>query len=198
VPWSYEYYTVWALNGEDIRAGWVNVDSDEGPPLPISAYAEWYNYESNNTTYALSEITDTSFFMECSGLRCMADAEFTGRYTAGLPFFVFSFDFQESPLHNHFSFSLTVSDLTAQKSLHNSSHVANVSDVFYIPTPVGDEIEVNLYMYMEELVLQHSSTLNYEMRTSVSPEPISSTLFVIGGALLGGRCYLRRKKNAYN
>jgi hypothetical protein len=33
------------------------------------------------------------------------------------------------------------------------------------------------------------------LNVSVVPEPISSILFVIGGALLGGRRYLKKRKS---
>jgi hypothetical protein len=131
---------------------------------------------------------------------------FSGTYIANLPYFVFSYDYFINPepeSRKPFSFTIEVNDITTLTNLFsytiNEGEVSEESGAYYIPTPVGDNISVEF-----KLTLGHggsdtyggrSSYVNYNM-TTVVPEPLSSILFITGGALLAGRLYIKRKKRA--
>lgn len=202
VPWNTEVYEVYTWAGAYGGPGFS--DEDTGPPLPISAYSEDYydDYGYLNFATAAAEITDTTMSVSLDrrsdGLN-YANTSFSGNYTAVNSYFIFSYDFShylgEAIPYRHFLY-IDIKDLTTSTTLHLSDNYAG-SDVLYIPTTVGNEIDVyfrfgtgmtNRYKY--------SDTLTYSMSSSaVVPEPVSSILFITGGSLLAGRRYLRKKRS---
>jgi hypothetical protein len=191
VPWSYENYSTSIAVGDDFLINLYDSDSASGPPLPISAHASWESivypgWEMN----AYSGISAATMYIECNPLRCTGKNTFTGNYIADNPFFLYEYNY-ESPYF--VPYSIEVINVTTATSLFLFHTAYSDSDIFYIPTPVGDEIRVHISMVMPEHISGLDATLNYSMSTTpVVPEPVSSTLFIIGGAALGFR-RLRKK-----
>jgi hypothetical protein len=67
-----------------------------------------------------------------------------------------------------------------------------------VPTIAGNEIAVDFGAKASASTEWDAQSENVRLNFSmaVTPEPVSSILFVTGGILLAGRGYLRRKKTA--
>ena len=188
VPWNNTWYS--ALAAKSCCGDWTDATEvlDEGPTLPRYAYAEHYTGPGD---YALTEITATTIRMahdrsEAAWYEHQADI--TGDFTAADPFFVFYTDWEDG--------WLTVEDVTTSTTLFDGS--PSGSQVYYIATQIGDNISVSFgggYWYFEAPTAPpYDETWNYSMSLGVAPEPVSSTLFIVGGATLGFRRFRKKRK----
>ena len=184
VPWDSTTYSVTAKIGEHLYIDEGNdtvVDSGSEPP--VSAFASY------GGSPALSEMTESTIHMACSvwigAPRCQTIASFTGNFIANDSLFAFSY--------SGYMNNLMVENVTASTTLFDQFYYE--SDTLFIPIQIGDEISVSFthdtgeYIYVEG---SFDFTNTYSM--SVVPEPISSTLFIVGGATLGLRRFRRKFK----
>jgi hypothetical protein len=192
VPWSSEEYTAYVIYENGLSSGG---DSDSGPPLPITASA------TDNYIIVTSTITDSTMSVytansgpQFTGATILAETEFGGRYTANDPYFLFSYNIDETPsslITGMFMFNdVTTGDFQFSTPFYDEN-------TFYIPTIEGHTYDVSLSLYSHEpdpFGGVSSASLTYSM--SVIPEPISSILFVTGGATLGFRRFWKKRKTA--
>ncbi len=126
------------------------------------------------------------------------------------PFFKISYDYDYSNVETSGEPSskawLKIDDLTNPGNLFDGtfdlSPDATGSGVLYIPIPVGHELEVyfGISSQAPRLLTAYSTSsqlsLNYNM--AVTPEPVSSMLFLAGAATLAiGYYRKKRKKSAW-
>ncbi len=179
ISWESQNYTTWVMIGEDLgfAMDWYDYDIATGSTTPLSAHAQWESIEYPGWKMdAYSGFTDTSMYIECNPLRCKGANSFTGTYIATDPYFYYNLTAGHS---------LSVTDLTTGTTLNSPG------SSYYVPTTVGNEIQVKMGMSQWEHISGNHLTVDYSM-ASVAPEPISSTLFIVGGTLLGFR---RLRKN---
>ena len=193
-PWTSQTYTAYSAAGESLLPGCIggdmcDIDESSGATIPVSASASYFYPGYPNS--ASSEITASTMYTEAmvTGIqvvRAYASADYTGNYVSDDNFFVFSYDGELD--------HLTVNNVTTSTILLDISTTG--SSTYYIPTAVGNEIEVSFGTSIGEITRSSqsgSSSLTYNMSTAVAPEPISSILFITGGTLLAGRRYIKRK-----
>jgi len=180
VPWDSTTYSVSAIIGEHFIDAYDS-DVDSGSAPPVSAFASYFG------SPALSEMTESTIHMACSvwigAPRCQTIASFTGNFIANDSLFAFS--------SSGYMNNLMVENVTASTTLFDQFYSG--SDTLFIPIQIGDEISVSFTRDTGEHIYHEGSfdfTDTYSM--SVVPEPISSTLFIVGGATLGFRRF--RKK----
>jgi len=130
----------------------------------------------------------------------IAYSYFQGQYTATSTTFQFNYtlrNFGPNPdgwydgvydPYGSFSFGITVEDLTDSTILY-SGLPTDTSDTISVSTPIGNDINVFVYM---EFSMTGNAWLDHS--TAVVPEPVSTTLFLVGSATLGFRQW--RKKRA--
>ena len=120
-----------------------------------------------------------------------AMTEFSGLYTS--EFETFGFSYQNKTDEDHL-LSLSVYDYTTSTYLFNQS-ISEINGAINIDTEIGHDIGVEILYSMSgdgydyEKDRKHN-ILTYNMNIQgvpVVPEPISSTLFIIGGMALGFR-----------
>lgn len=197
ISWTTEQYTATAN---------TNVNYGSSPPISSS----YILHLGPNKNESDSTITSTSMdvFAKSSDPEfwVWGIAEFSGTYTAPVetPFFSFTYDGYYTTtgsvvLSEHYAW-LTVTDLSTNTVLYSDSSLSLDNSVYnvLVPTTAGNQIEVDfgakvfasrwLYPQTENVIL------NYSTAVAVAPEPISSILFLTGGATLIGRKYIRRKK----
>ncbi len=195
VSWSTEQYTATAQS---------NIQS--GTSLPIIASWTgsgpfWHNNASSNITSTSMTASATSWNPD---YLVWGIGEFSGTYTATAvnPLFQFTYS-GTSTINDYYNYAwLKVTDSTTSTVLYDNSSLTRDGNTYTIDvsTSAGHLIDVrfgtkswadgydaNGFPTSETV----SSTLNYS--TAVAPEPISFILFVIGGTLMAGRRYLRRK-----
>lgn len=180
IPWLTEYYYVYA-DGDD-GTGYISVtdSATSSLDLPLSAVAG----DGSGCLESMSTITSTTMDVRAyAGMECSmpsAGASFSGTYSATLPSFVFNYS-----LDNGYGMtSLSVTD--GGTEVFNNFLSSGTHSVV-IPVTVGNTIEVGFGQGAN----YSDTTLNYEM--AVVPEPVSSTLLLLGGATLGVRRFRKRK-----
>jgi len=187
VPWSSKTYTAYA----ESVLGVPHTDTDSVPPVSATDSVVT-DPSQGNVYYAHSEVTATDMYVEVwpDG---HATASFSGTYTANLPYFIFNYYLS----HNFafLTFNIDIQDSTASSSLFTfTSDSGTDFGTFVVQTPVDHDINVDFYLDFDGYpTVYSSSTLSYNMSTSLVPEPISSVLFITGGTLLAGRRIIRRR-----
>jgi hypothetical protein len=161
-----------------------------------------------------------------SGARASAWSSFTGEFTATQPVFQLDYDFtwdMTVETYDPVSISydevfgwIVVKDLTDGNNILDTefffrdvvafgtggadSESGSLSDTFLVNIPVGHAIEVKYGIQQGAIDIlgagMASSEFDATFSTSVVPEPISSTLFIIGGTFLAGRRYLKKRKSS--
>jgi hypothetical protein len=208
VNWNSEYYEAYASS---LVGSTFDEDTQIGPPLPLLAesYARGYVNCCSAFLGVSSSLSATSMAISYNGIHGANHAsgytEFSGNYTADNSFFVFSYDY--GSIFDTFSvvtssLFIDVTDLSTSTSLFTETITApyTESGAYYIETPIGNNIGVNFRLELDASDIwtgghDYGSSVGYSMTTSaVAPEPISSILFIAGGAMLFGRRYLRRKR----
>jgi hypothetical protein len=211
VPWSIESYRSYVYATSE---GETEEHELFGPPLSISSYASAPTYQSCGYAATNSEVTYTDMsvwsqnYFWCGGYGyATAEASFAGEYTATLPYFRLSYNFDyiygpNTPSEES-TFWISVDDITQGSNLYaysistNGSSIQDI-DTITIPTEIGNNIKVYFGIDTSNGGYgEVSESLSYSMSTISSvvvPEPISSILFVTGGTLLVGRRYMKRKK----
>jgi hypothetical protein len=159
-----------------------------------------------------------------SGARASAWSSFTGEFTATQPVFQLDYDFTwdmtvetNDPLSISYDevFSwIVVTDLTDGNNILDAeffyrdvfafgtggadSESGSLSDTLLVNIPVGHAIEVKYGIQQGAIDILGAGTASSEFdanfSASVVPEPISSTLFIVGGTFLVGRRFIRRRK----
>jgi len=193
-----------------------NSSIDSEPPLPVTASAEVHSVTGwdwgRNLGEAYSQVTSSSMFLDinysygcipnCPGYfygTAYAEGEFSGRYTA--EFLNFGFSYQNSTNDSHL-LSLSLYDYTDSAYLFNQA-LGGSNGTIDIATAVDHDIGVEVhysiygdgYDYVYDGSKQNTLTYNMDAQgVPVVPEPISSTLFIVGGAVFAGRRFLRRAK----
>ena len=179
VPWSNERY----IAGADGVAGYGS------PPYVLRVL----------NGFSRSVVSSYHLLIE-SGAHYWVYAVFQGEYTAANPMFQFTYGLSSYDPHSGvfydgayapdggFSFGLNVYDLTDSIILYSGLPPDN-SDIINVSTPVSHDISVSFSM--EFSGANGTAILHYS--TAVVPEPVSSTLFVIGGATLGFRQWRKKK-----
>ncbi len=193
VPWSSEVYRAYAY----AEAGALT-DEDEqfGPPLAISAsaYADtnpevfsvWDNTQADASVTAstMSATVWTNLFYG------LASASFLGTFTAPSEQFVFAFSGYIASTSNSW---ITISDLTSSATLYDSQLPYYQENPLFVPITVGHNIQVSFGVssYYDENKLEnyYTSVDPYTPSAPVAPEPVSSTLFIVGGLLFAGRMF---------
>ena len=172
----------------------LNSNRNIGPPLPVSASEVWYFDESENSS-AFSSITTSVMQISADRVTTVAGAEalFLGTFYSSQPYFAFTYNLTSDGTTNW----LRVDDLTDSSSLFDQN-LSDGSSTIYVPVISGHEIQVDFGLsggfYTLAPLAQGSknATMSYSM--AVVPEPISSILFIVGGATLGFRRYMRRRQ----
>ncbi|MBI5742205.1 MAG: hypothetical protein HZA16_16010 [Nitrospirae bacterium] len=195
VPWSTHQYKAWAWG---LNYGEWNIAS--GTLAPVSAHVDFNDSYSSGTftEYAESEITASTMYVGAQShdypAHASSAAGFTGTYTASLPFFVFSYEYDPEGIEGW----ITVQDATTSATL--LSQAFEGSRTLTIATPVQDEIRVDFWLRADTGVDQsgasdlRSGSLTYSM--SVAPEPAGPVLFLAGGTVVVCGLYVRRGKNS--
>lgn len=195
--WNNRYYEVHVYTEGD-------EDSATGTP-PLGVTLEGYSRAISRIT---SEDSVDSIYVgawttedELSVIG-IAMALYSGDFTAEVDTFdfwySFSYDNGGSTLYGH----LRVRDVDTATTLYEDwlffdksydSEVSSFWDHIEVPVTIGNNIEVVLSAGADAFSPEEGSlTLSYS--TAVIPEPISSILFVTGGAVLAGRRYWKRKR----
>jgi len=219
VPWSSESYTAYAYANMGVWGMWcddyscyptINImdEADEYTsesffPISASASAHFMGEESN----AFSEITYSTmnvYAQAFSGYndefwllygRAVGDAQFKGTFTANAP--LLNFTYSLSSNNNKPSAAggwIYVDDLTEGIELFSFSFAPSIPSTVALSIPIGHEIEFYIEGWADTSVYYYDisdATLTYS--TSLVPEPISSLLFLAGGATLALRRYWRKK-----
>ena len=195
ISWMTEQYTAgvsYDLGSRRLYGG--DLATGTSASLPISASV------NENGVILTSSITSSTMDVSWAlntfpGLGTILEsaAYFDGTYIASDPYFIFSSSAPEytdpsAPYTAH----LTVRDTTNNNSILFGDFIFG-SQSLNIATTTGHLIDVSIQLGTSYPSLQNSASLAYSMSTAVAPEPISSILFVTGGALLAGRRFLRRK-----
>lgn len=199
ISWTTQQYRAYADVAYPSEESYA-IDEKFGPPLPLSAQAEIWSIRAFSN---VSDSTISAGFIDLvtAGLDyARATGSFSGTYNAVFPYFQFYYDYT---LSQYISLSLNVTDSTTGASLYDWSisgaiypNVLQDTDTIYVATPVGHDISTALSVNAIKGITPpatFSGNVSYGM-AAVVPEPISSILFVTGGALLAGRRFLRRKK----
>lgn len=202
ITWNSEYYEAYA----HADAGEVFMeDTQVGPPLPLLAHAYARGVVDCCTTWLSvdSIISATSMEISYAGihgaLHALGYTEFSGNYTADNPFFVFSYDYGFGGTS---SFFIDVTDLSTSTSLFTQTINGPYAEsgAYYIETPIGNDIGVNFRFELSATNIwtggeEYASSVDYAMATApVVPEPVSSILFITGGAALGLRHSRKKRK----
>jgi hypothetical protein len=199
VNWLAENYTTSVWDRSHLF-GTCGVDSwsKSGPPLPISV-GTWTG--GGSPSEAITEITYTTmtFSMYYRLFDCVGTSnKFYGSFTANHPYFAFSYNWDlieptsiDNPSDTHAYANLKVFDNTSGISLFDQKLSIGSGNI-YVPILSGNEIEVEFgtiaQIYYPPDLSETHGTLTYATATvAVVPEPISSTLFIVGGATLGFR-----------
>lgn len=200
IAWTTESYRAYSIaSGYSTNVGGIVSDSDEqfGPPLPIGTYA-YVSDISGLDVYSWSDIyqSGSSYVMQLRGTgngNTREDASFLGTYTATLPYFQFTYDLSGNKLwFGSSTLSVyDVSNLSSPITLFNQS-LSTGTNTFAIGTSLGSNIKVEIISSTWAQNTASSRSLSYSMST-VAPEPVSSILFITGGALLVGRRFIGRK-----
>lgn len=186
-----------------------------------SAYSEYTqtgvdSYYVNVNTFS----QDAFWFPELtSDAWAQSDARFEGNFIAQQPVFRFDYSYSysifaegtgsSSSASNNALFSIGVYDgenilytdgIVWAEVLATGAQTVSDSDsgsgTIMVNVPIGHDIFVQIHT-SENAFAEYgtagtnSLSVNYSM--TVAPEPVSSTLFIIGGATLIGRRYIRRK-----
>ncbi|MBI4688419.1 MAG: hypothetical protein HY756_11720 [Nitrospirae bacterium] len=140
-------------------------------------------------------------------------------FSYDLDYFIELAGFRNQSAANDLSLGwLNVIDLTNNKTfLHNSRwfdkqekitgrgsyffEAGHLSDTISVPITAGHDIGVSFGIKQIALVRDKGeavSNLSLSYNTAVAPEPVSSILFLTGGALLAGRQYIRKRQRKIN
>ncbi|MEW6600242.1 MAG: hypothetical protein AB1499_04675 [Nitrospirota bacterium] len=203
-----------SVNGVPVPAEDSNLKSNTSLPLSASAHTEYccliaestVSMTASNFNISLTTDADTVGYppnypfyprpKEYIWGNADGYGEFIGSYWAGLDYFNLSY----LSSGNGGSLLVSLYDTTDKAYLLNNTLnlKLNTTDNIEVYTPVGHNIQVKFkYSAGVSHGNDFSGSLSYNMMASsppVAPEPISSILFIIGGTLLAGRRYLRRKK----
>ncbi|MBI4850121.1 MAG: hypothetical protein HY808_16360 [Nitrospirae bacterium] len=189
VTWSSTYYEVAA------QTAYIDENGDKqpiwytrtGPPLPIEVSAAIPIDPSINASASIPDASTLFSGITISDEWLRATAIFSGSFIVTQPFFLLDYNYTESSISN--SAVITIKDTTSGLTLYDRTINLSENGTLNINTSLGDTISV----YLSTSQTQHggSSSLTYST-SAVAPEPISSILFVIGGATLAGRRLLKR------
>lgn len=196
VPWITENYTAYACASYDGNTEASCYGSFEsyayGPPLPISISKS--TPEPSNPTSGSSSITssDMTVFSHQNHAdeRGVGRAEFLGTYLGTLAPFLFTYELSGV----NYAW-LTVTDETSGTILANYTlEETNDPIVISVYTPYNNSISVDFGVeQVNGNRYGPAAVLNYS--TAIAPEPISSTLFIIGSATLGLRHFRKKFKH---
>jgi hypothetical protein len=186
VTWSSESYSVYSWG---VNTG--GFDSASGSTLPVSSLVDLNLY--GDYEYAYAEITAASMYIEtiAGGMtgHSEAHAGASGTFFAVEPYFVFTYDFTEGG-NTPTSQGISITDVTDSTTLFSQNYFDS-SDSITVPTALNHEIHVSFGMTSAIGVCcgqgekSSQGTLNYSM--AVVPEPVSTILFITGGAVLAVR-----------
>ncbi len=200
IPWNTQEYRAYAY-AKYGTTEWV--EELYGPPLPIEASVlsccgsiSWSSARSRiESSYMYVAVEDVG------GWPAYATASFLGTYTStsSNPLFNFSYSIvtTSGATPPNQDYWLNVNDLTDNANLYyNNALSTNAGTITIdVPTTPGHEISVNFLISNEGVAYPSqigSAGMTYNM--AVAPEPISSILFVTGGAVLAGRLYRKRRR----
>jgi hypothetical protein len=183
IPWSSEYYFVEA----DAYSGtYQSASATSYLDLPISVTAaDGTGCDEAITSLSATTMSTRAYFnyspptYPCDN--AYSGASFTGTFSSAMPFFLFDYSLDNTVGMT----SLYVKDNGTE--IYNEFLLSG-SHTVAIPITAGNTIEVGFGQgsYMSD------STLNYSM--AVVPEPVSLTLFIVGGATLGFRRFWRKRR----
>lgn len=207
VPWTTEQYTA--------NAYYANLSGSPvyGPPLPISDSFSWSVYPLNQSA---STVTSTYMDVWSTGIttdfNIWAEASFSGSYfaTNATPLFQFTYSgyfTSENPgwggAYSERYAWFQVDDLTTSTLLYTNPSLTldSSTNIIEVPTIAGHEILVSFGAYTKSnsdgLTGDNYEAVRLNYSTAVVPEPISSTLFMVGGTVLGLRRFRRNLRNRF-
>ncbi len=210
VPWSYEWYRAYADGYAVLHGGgdeWLT-DETTGPAPPLYAEVEDYTGDAFRAWSTIeTSLMETYAYIggyELIGTDAYATGEFRGQYTADRPFFKISYDYIYYSFHSqtdtvYSKAWLKIDDLTNPENLFDGTFELSSntgSGVLTIPVPVGHELEVNFGINSRSSTRWDSGHLSFNYNMAVTPEPVSSVLFLSGGATLAIGYFRKRKKSA--
>ena len=187
IAWTTQQYTAYAACGTASQTSY-------GPLFPISAQA---SCPDAGFKTAFSTIHDQSNFSTNVRSAGTATATFDGNYIALLPLLQFDYSAYHEFVHPAY-LDFAVTDTTTGTTIFSQRYINYVGDgpdspywsgSAQVNTTIGHDISVHL---MSTKINEGNYSVSYSM-AAVAPEPISSVLFIIGGALLTGRRFLKRK-----
>ena len=207
ITWTSEEYKAYAgavdFNGP--LPTLIDQETNYGPPFPVSA--------SGSTTFnsGSAVVTESSLYAYAYGpyvevwsdtgvpidiKQAWGEASFNGSFTPTMPLLQFSYELSRNNLYEESGImSVLVYDRTEGVQLYSSPLSAGIGDIS-IPVTIGNDtwLHMNMFAYTTTPNLDDYSemTLNYDVNSVVAPEPISSTLFVVGAATLGFRRFRKR------
>lgn len=208
VPWATEQYDV---SVEYEYGTGNNFVSDSGVTPSLSVSINEYNvpcvFPAGRYSDAILESTITASSMytyaglpggSCNGAFAESEADFAGTYTAVDLYFQFTYDFVDSSVGpSNSSFRVRVVDTSTSTTLLSEYIIVDNSDTLIVPTLLGHDISVTMVLDAPSVGGIAAGTVNYNMSSvnelPVVPEPISSTLFIVGGAILGFRRFRKPK-----
>ena len=123
--------------------------------------------------------------------------------------YAFSYDMYSGPFRsseNNSTFSLTVTDITESILLYSRNYELLVdhssADSIQLDTMVGNDIRVQIVAssygsnwHNGASLTVNGGSFDASYSLSVAPEPVSTTLFILGGVFLAGRGYMRQRQN---
>jgi len=189
VPWSStSYYEIYLYQAE---FEWPIIKRSPPYSLPLSE-------SIRDGEFGLTVTADTGYLYAYAkgGSSLDARAYFDGNFVANQPFFILDYSayaYEGAPWYLGDVY-ISVRNATTNTLLY--SFDSDTSSLFQntinINTPVGDTISV---LFWTQARTEGEMSLTYST-AAVVPEPISSILFVTGGAILAGKSYIKRRRKA--
>ena len=152
--------------------------------LPISVVAaDGSGCNESITSLSDSTMSTRAYFADpCT--YADSGASFTGTFVSTMPLFTFDYTLDNTVGMTN----LYVKDNGIE--IYNNFLSAGSNQTVTLGITVGNTIEVGF----GQGAYQSDTTLDYAM--AVAPEPISSTLFIVGGATLGFRRFWKKRRNS--